>query len=178
MTQTSADEWIKESAEYIKQKKARDAYFEGRELKDGQELTLRDEIKEQLKDIIKKAEALHTALMPLRCKVDLHDIPFHSLQAHILKAWDGTLNALVESRIALQESIPLPRTREKPYHQTAVRLAVSFNSGPGAREMAKLIIEASDLEDYSEAALTGWLKQSRSDLSDRADLAAIYSDNK
>lgn len=164
MNNKERDFFIAESAEYIKEKKNRDEYFEGRQLLEGQVQNKRDETYERLETVIRKADALMDSIEALymdSVKGELDQ--FGSLSEKVIKARAHAINAQVLLQIAMLEGLPLPKTRKKKYHRTAAKLAVAFDDGPGVRQLARDIIDAAELEECSEPALTIWLREARSD---------------
>lgn len=161
MTKPDPDTWVTESANYIREKQTRDSFTEGRELAEGQAQNKRDELKEKLETAVKKADAAVDALAPLHRELQLGLVQFDGMATRISEAWDSALNVQTECRLALTEALPSPRTREMDLHQAAVRLAVSYDSGPGARSMALNIMAESGLYEPGQATLTRWLKEAR-----------------
>ncbi|MGO3692824.1 hypothetical protein [Marinobacter sp.] len=161
MTKPDPYAWVIECADYIRDKQARDNFTEGRELSSGQVQNKRDELKEKLETAIKKADAAVEALAPLHRELQLGLDQFGTMATRISEAWNSALQVQTECRLALSETLPNPRTREMDLHQAAARLAVAYDSGPGARSMALNIMVEAGLNEPGQATLTRWLKEAR-----------------
>lgn len=162
MTGDELELHISAAADYLIQKQAIDAELDGRDLEEGQEQTLRDEVKLKLEAAAKKAQELQEALRPL--VMQARDIPFRGMEEQIMESWRCALNSWLSCTLALSDTLPKPRTRALHYHQAAARLAVALESGPSARDVTKRIIEKAKLKnDYSEQSLDNWLREARKD---------------
>ncbi|MDS1310508.1 hypothetical protein [Marinobacter xiaoshiensis] len=162
MINSEIEKWIQDSAKYLREKQSRDVEFEGRELGEGQSQTLRDEIKLKLEVACQKAKALQDALYPL--VMQAQNLPFNGMEKHIAEANDAACKTWVACTLALNDTLPRPRSRAMQYHQAAARLAVAMDRGRAARGITKRIIEESGLgADYSEQSLDNWLREARKD---------------
>jgi hypothetical protein len=157
MKELEIEELIEIAAWEINQRKARDERLDGWVLPEGRAEPLRNEVRDRLKDALKKAEALEKALHPLMMMAD--EIPFHGMSLLIKDAYSDANYAVTRCSIALNERLPAQR-RGMPYHQDAVELAASLFSSPTRKEtleVAARIIEAAGLsDDYTTEAAHRW----------------------
>ena len=161
MTRPDREGWIKESVAYIREKATRDAFAEGRQLLPGQAQTKREELREKLETALRRADATIEALGPLHRELQLGLDQFGEMADRISEAWNCALNVQAECAMALNDTLPPARTREMELHQTAVRLAVAYDPGPGARSLALEVMAAAGLIEPGQATLTRWLKEAR-----------------
>lgn len=160
-TEADLEKWIKDSAEYLKEKAAWDQVFERRQPEEDEALPLRTETKSRLEDALKRAKALKDTLLPLVLKA--RDNPFPDMEKQINQAWRGAIDSVVACTLALNESLPAPGnvSLKYRYHRSAVLLAVAIDDR-NARKIAERIIEEADLaETYSEQSMDNWLREAR-----------------
>lgn len=159
MPEKSREQWIQECASYIRQKAERDAASSGTDLSGHQAITKREEVKERLSRAQQLSDRLFEALSPLCREIDLDGLPadFGLVEDHL-----GNVSRMVNelrAKIAMaQAGLPPAKTREKPLHRAAAKLAYAFDP-VSPRPLAREIMAAADLDECSDPTLTRYLKE-------------------
>lgn len=159
-TEAQRKKWISEAVDYIRAKKANDEMLDGWAQEEGQHQPLRNEVRDRLKDALKKAEALEKELYPLMMMAD--ELPFHGMDRLIHEAFNGAIEASTSCRLALSERLPEQR-RGKPYHLIAVKLALAVDE-TRAPTIAEEIIRLAGLGEYSDQSMANWLRDAKKEL--------------
>lgn len=165
MAEKNRDDWVRESAAYIRQMQERAAVFAGHD--DKRTISARDELAGRLEQALGFARKLSRALEPIDRQIQLEGLPhdFSYAEDLLQRARADAIDLKVRIELAAKQGMP-SGTKRKDFHISAVRLAHAFEPGSGARQLAKDIIREAGLDpDYSDASLSNWLNEVRQEQS-------------
>lgn len=165
MAEKTRDDWVRESAAYIRRQQEQATVFAGRD--DEGAISAKEELAGRLEQALGFARKLSRALEPIERQIQLEGLPhdFSYAEDLLQRAWADAQNLQVRLWLAAKQGLP-SGTKRKDFHISAVRLALAFDPGPGARQLAKDIIREAGLDpEYSDASLSNWLKAVRQEQS-------------